>query len=236
MCQKLIVAVLIGLSLLGAICAWRFFDKAGRVSAETGSRPSSDADIAMSVPAFSVGCTDDRRLSVCAERNEIANGVLAWDAVPDGFVTGLCRSALDPAQDEVWRDYCLQFLGTAFQRFGRERFEGDEEALQTLRNALSLKDGTFAGTALLSLRKAAAVRRELNLSVLVAKAALSIASSKNYSSQSRVTALLTLEELRHPFAASTASRIISETSGGYLHEAARAVLARYNRRRKEGSR
>ena len=197
-----------------------------------GTQPEADA--ALTVPAFPVDVFDERRLEVCAERNEVANGVLAGETVPDGFVVGLCRSALDPEQDEVWRDYCLQFLGTAFQRFGRGRFEGDEEALLTLRRALSLKDGAFAGTALLSLRKAAAARRDAGLRILSAEAALSIASSMDYSPQSRVTALLTLEELRHPLVESAAARIVAETSGGYLHEAARAVRARCGCGQKKG--
>lgn len=162
----------------------------------------------------------------CADRNEILNELFSREDVPEALVPELCRLAGDPSQDAVWRDYCLQFLGVAFQRFGTNPFVGDEMALSTLRAALSSREDTFAGTALLSFRKAATARRDEKLRRETSAAALKLASSSDASDRSRVTALLLLEEIRHPEVSSIASRIAASRQSGYLAETSSAVLGR----------
>ena len=49
-------------------------------------------------------------------RNNAANELFSLSELPDGVVGDLARMFRSPDEDEVWRDYCLQFLGSALER------------------------------------------------------------------------------------------------------------------------
>ena len=56
--------------------------------------------------------SDDPAIAA-AERNAAANELFSLPELPDGVVADLARMFWSPDEDEVWRDYCLQFLGSA---------------------------------------------------------------------------------------------------------------------------
>ena len=54
--------------------------------------------------------------TAAAQRNAAANELLSLPELPEGVVADLARMFWSPAEDEIWRDYCLQFLGSALER------------------------------------------------------------------------------------------------------------------------
>jgi len=130
----------------------------------------------------------DNPAAAAAEKNAAANELFSLPELPDGVVADLARMFASPDENEVWRDYCLQFLGIALER--KEGVADGERALArgTLVEALVSTNATFAGTALRSLH------RGDPSDPLVAASALRIARDSTYPSASRITALLVLEE------------------------------------------
>lgn len=122
------------------------------------------------------------------EKNTAANELFSLPELPDGVVADLARMFEAPDEDEVWRDYCLQFLGSALERTDGVTDEDRALARETLVEALAYTNATFAGTAL------RALHRGDPDDPLVALNALRIARDSTYPSASRITALLVLEE------------------------------------------
>ena len=104
------------------------------------------------------------------------------------MVSDLARMFRSPDEDEVWRDYCLQFLGSALEREDGVTDADRALARETLVEALASTNATFAGTAL------RALHRGDPADPLVAASALRIARDSTYPSSSRITALLILED------------------------------------------
>ena len=127
-------------------------------------------------------------LAEAADRNAAANELFSLPELPDGVVGDLARMFASTDEDEVWRDYCLQFLGSALEREDGVTDEDRALARETLVEALASTNATFAGTALRSLH------RGDPSDPLVAASALRIARDSTYPSASRITALLVLEE------------------------------------------
>ncbi len=67
-----------------------------------------------------------------------------------GDLTRMFRS---PDENEVWRDYCLQFLGSALERPDGVTDADRALARETLVGALASTNATFAGTALRALHR-----------------------------------------------------------------------------------
>ena len=130
----------------------------------------------------------DSPISVAVERNTAANELFSLPELPDGVVADLARMFRSTDEDEVWRDYCLQFLGSALEREDGVTDEDRALARETLVEALSSTNATFAGTAL------RALHRGDPADPLVASNALRIARDPSYPSSSRTTALLILED------------------------------------------
>ena len=130
----------------------------------------------------------DNPTAAAAERNAAANEIFSLPELPDGVVADLARMFEAPDEDEVWRDYCLQFLGSALERTDGVTDEDRALARETLVEALAYTNATFAGTAL------RALHRGDPDDPLVALNALRIARDSTYPSASRITALLVLEE------------------------------------------
>ena len=130
----------------------------------------------------------DDPATAAAERNAAANELFSLPELPDGVVADLARMFWSPAEDEIWRDYCLQFLGSALERENGVTDADRALARETLAMALSSTNATFAGTAL------RALHRGDPADLLVASNALRIARDPSSSSSSRTTALLILED------------------------------------------
>ena len=163
-----------------------------------------------------------------AQCNAAANELSSLPALPDGVVGDLARMFRSPAEDEVWRDYCLQFLGSALERTDGVTDADRVLARGTLVEALSSTNATFAGTALRAFH-----RRGDPSDPLVASNALRIARDPTYPSSSRTTALLVLEDCApattspSPTLAETATAVSADPSASPgLRQTADAVLKR----------
>ena len=88
-----------------------------------------------------------------AEKNSAANEIFSLPELPDGVVSDLARMFRSPDEDEVWRDYCLQFLGSALERTDGVTDADRALARETLVEALASTNATFAGTALRALHR-----------------------------------------------------------------------------------
>ena len=171
--------------------------------------------------------------TAAAQRNAAANELFSLPELPDGVVGDLARMFASPDEDEVWRDYCLQFLGSALERPDGVTDADRALARETLAMALSSTNATFAGTAL------RALHRGDPSDPLVASNALRIARDPSYPSASRTTALLVLEECvrEAPSTSSTPATLstLAETAAAVsadpsasslLRQTAEAVLKR----------
>lgn len=164
------------------------------------------------------------------EKNAAANELFSLSELPDGVVGDLARMFRSPNEDEVWRDYCLQFLGSALERENGVTDEDRALARETLVGTLASTNAIFAGTALRSLH------RGDPSDPLVASNALRIARDPSYPSSSRITALLILEDCVRSTSstpstlstlAETASAISADPSASaLLRRTAEAVLER----------
>ena len=127
-------------------------------------------------------------VSASFEKNSAANELFSLPELPDGVVADLARMFQSEDEDEVWRDYCLQFLGSALECEDGVTDADRALARETHVGALASTNATFAGTAL------RALHRGDPSDPLVVSSALRIARDPSYPSSSRITALLVLEE------------------------------------------
>ena len=171
-------------------------------------------------------------ITAATEKNSAANELFSLLELPDGVVGDLAQMFASADEDEVWRDYCLQFLGSALEREDGVTDADRARARETLVKALASTNATFAGTAL------RALHRGDPSDPLVASNALRIARDPAFPSASRTTALLVLEECirttsstLQPFnpstLADTAAAVSADsTASPLLRQAAEAVLKR----------
>lgn len=86
-----------------------------------------------------------------ALKNNVAEALLRLKPPPDDFGSRLIEMYEDGTQDIVWRDYCIQFLGSWYS-MNRDSDERHRVA-ETLWDAAN-RNWSIAGTALLSLKRA----------------------------------------------------------------------------------
>ena len=177
-------------------------------------------------------CLSDNMVDAADLKNTAANKLFSLPEIPDGLVGDLARMFQSEDEDEVWRDYCLQFLGSALERTDGVTDADRALARETLVETLASTNATFAGTAL------RALHRGDPSDPLVASNALRIARDPAFPSASRTTALLVLEECirttsstLQPFnpstLADTAAAVSADSSASpLLRQAAEAVLKR----------
>ena len=155
------------------------------------------------------------------EKNTAANELFSLPELPDGVVGDLARMFASADEDEVWRDYCLQFLGSALEREDGVTDEDRALARETLVEALASTNATFAGTAL------RALHRGDSSDSLVASNALRIARNSSYPSSSRTTALLILEDcVRATFSTASTASTLTETASAISADPAASSLLR----------
>ena len=158
-------------------------------------------------------------MEVATQKNSAANELFSLPELPDGVVGDLARMFASTDEDEVWRDYCLQFLGSALEREDGVTDEDRALARETLVEALSSTNATFAGTAL------RALHRGDPADPLVAASALRIARDPSSPASSRTAALLLLEDcVRAP--PSTASTLTETASAISSDPSASSLLRR----------
>ena len=88
-----------------------------------------------------------------ADRNAAANELYSIPELPDGGVGDLARMSASPDEDEVWRDYCRQFLGSTLERPDGVTDADRALARETLVEALASTNASFAGAALRALHR-----------------------------------------------------------------------------------
>ena len=119
-----------------------------------------------------------------ALKNDVVNALKMQKVIPADLPARLIAMFNDPAHDAVWRDYCIQHLGSVYAEITPLALQ--EQARQTLWAAASEKQGTIPGTALIALA---------NLSgqpgfekARIAALALTLVRSPDYGEPSKITA------------------------------------------------
>ncbi|MDF7808822.1 hypothetical protein P4E94_15340 [Pontiellaceae bacterium B12219] len=154
-----------------------------------------------------------RPIEINAVKNDVLDKLLRQETLSEGIGIAMAAMAADPGQDDVWRDYCVQFMAPFYERksqvnrskvVGRDAggamasaTEGSEATaapieLDVIREAmfqaLDERDSSIAGTALLGLENLSRTYDEFDREVISEKAA-QIASDELASAESRMTAL-----------------------------------------------
>lgn len=134
-------------------------------------------------------------LAYNAVRNDVLDVLMRQDRAVAGLGLKVVAMIHDPAQDEVWRDYCVQYLAGCYSRVGEtdarhsESVRDERQAiLDTYWETVGWKDKGTSGTALIGLeslsRETAAVDRER-----LGREALRLAGDEAASESARITAL-----------------------------------------------
>lgn len=149
-----------------------------------------------------------------ALRNDVMEKLTRQDNLPPGLGTLLVELYRDPKQGDVWRDYCVQFFSTYYERKWKADAvdEGDSERaamLQAFEDALRETDKTIAGTALLAVDRLSANYGEFSRAAIASNAVLLAANDAAFA-PIRMTALLVCEQHGVRDALPTA-RILAQT-------------------------
>jgi hypothetical protein len=124
----------------------------------------------------------------------------------------------DQSRNHTWRDYCIQHLGTVYQRTPEEkRLVICQLYLDTLEPG-----SDFAGTTLLSMKRSAGTPDLTK--AFVAEKAMAVASSDAYGDAERLSALHVAAEFNHPDAVDLARQIISSKHTALFRSASLAVI------------
>lgn len=135
---------------------------------------------------------DLRRFS--AIKNDILDILSRQDQPPPGLGSQLVKMYRDTGHDNVWRDYCIQYLAGSYdatKATGVETNEPDmtrKEIEKAYWEALTEKDKTIAGTALLAVERLSRNHAEFDRKK-VEEAALALATDERCGEASRITAL-----------------------------------------------
>lgn len=170
-------------------------------------------------------------------KNVAADILLQQPGFPADILADLALQHADPAQDEVWRDYCLQMLTSGYLNLAGRAGVSDhadsdpdapaarELALDTLMSAASAGGNTWPGTALLGLNTilasepSAFPREELDRRIL---SVLSDASASEAAliTAARLAGMSRLEAARAPLAtlAGSPSELVRNASAKSISE------------------
>lgn len=142
--------------------------------------------------------------------------------LPSDFADHLVAMFYDEVLNAIWRDYCIQHLGTVYQCVPKEKRSLIRQLYQD-----ALEPGsTFAGTTLISMKRSIGTPdMPINF---VAEQAMAVASSDAFADAERLTALNIAAYFRHPEAVGFARQIIdSRESAAMFRAAAIAVLGKH---------
>ena len=131
-----------------------------------------------------------RPLSFNSVRNDTLEILLRQKELPDGMGELLTGVYNNPEQDDMWRNYCIQFMELYYERQAKE--SGVTNQLQSVQDflwdALDERDNSNAGTALLALDKLSRNHDEFAKEEIRA-AMIDLAIDEQASLANRVTAL-----------------------------------------------
>ncbi len=124
----------------------------------------------------------------------------------------------DESLNSMWRDYCIQHLGTVYKETPSDK----QPVIRQLYSDALEPGSSFAGTAILSMK------RSVGTSGLpeqdVAEKATKVAKSKQYSDAERLSALAVAAEFNHPDAVGLAREIVVSKRSATFRMASLAVI------------
>jgi len=151
-------------------------------------------------------------------RNDVMDILLQAQSLPEGIGQLLVDIYSNPRQDEIWRNYSIQFMAPFYERqskdVGSMPSSGDSVPLidelklveETLWKALEERDNSNAGTALLGLDKLSRNHPEFDRKQIDA-AMLDLASDDQASVANRITAIRMCGEQGNTHALETARNL-----------------------------
>jgi hypothetical protein len=138
--------------------------------------------------------------------------------LPEEYTDHLVVMFYDETLNATWRDYCIQHLGTVYQRTPEEK----RPVIRQLYEDALAPGGSFAGTTLLSMKRSAGpadLPREV-----VAQKAMSVASSEAFGEAERLSALAVAAEFKHPEAVGLARQVAVSKRSAMFRMASLAVI------------
>lgn len=132
-------------------------------------------------------------LSFNAVKNDVLDFLLRRERTGRVVATNLTAMLRDNRHDDVWRDYCVQYMAPCYEKIRREQEKTDDPPeLADLRTnlwaALGMKEKTIAGTALLGMDRLSRQYPEIDRKK-VEQAALELALDERAGEPTRITAL-----------------------------------------------
>ena len=127
-------------------------------------------------------------------KNDVLDILLRQLQIPDGLGRDLVSMYRNASHDDMWRDYCVQYMGAcyeAIQPTGVATNEPDltrAEIARSYWDAIAKKDKTIAGTSLIALEQLSRNHPELERKK-VGETALTFATDEGCSEAARITAL-----------------------------------------------
>jgi len=186
-----------------------------------------------------------RPLSYNSIRNDAYEILLRQEELPEGMGELLIEGYNRPDQDDMWRNYCLQFMPSYYERVATAKGSGARSVLatnedtpsgdsssqtpelaviqETLWDALGERDNSNAGTALLALDKLSRNHEEFKREEINA-AMLDLASDESASLANRVTAIRLCGEHKNIQALEAARDLARNADATMLRCAAIATL------------
>ncbi len=136
------------------------------------------------------GYADLRPIAYNAIRNDVLDVLLRQDKPVAGLGARVAAMYLDPAHDDIWRDYCLQYLAGCYEAAPAETAPDSERDKITSAywDAASQFGKTFSGTALIGLEALSEKYPELDRKK-VGLVAATLAGDESTCEASRITAL-----------------------------------------------
>ena len=172
-------------------------DYGGRVKAMKGLTRQIPADDVRALRLFLELRPSDQPELEPIELNGVKNSVLGilmeQDVPPEGLglqIVGMCR---DLGNDEMWRDYCVQYMGVYYEAMGlSDESKAEDPERKAIEEAyavvLAERDKPIAGTALLGLERLSRANKGLDRG-RIEKAATEMASDDRCPQGARITAL-----------------------------------------------
>ena len=148
-------------------------------------------------------------------KNEVLDALVRQDQMPEKLGMDLVRMYRDEKNDDVWRDYCLQFMTTYWNRMQvmpeNTNWTAERpELIKAYWDAISEKQGGIAGTALIGLELLSQKAPEFNRQE-VEQAAVTLASDEACGPATRLTALRLCGQLGRQEALAPA-RVLAQTA------------------------
>lgn len=153
-------------------------------------------------------------------KNDVVNALMEQHKLPTDLTHNLIVMYKDREHNDVWRDYCIQHLGTIYQKLGDQKEK--TKLMDVLWQATEETNLSIAGTALISLQRnidASGSGRER-----VAAKALTFAEDSSCAEPARITALQICAELSENKVLDTARSLINAEASIPLRMSAIAAV------------